>query len=223
MDVRYYVQSVGLARHATVHVSVVDCLTGDSVIDNPIFRLGLKSIWDSTNTNDTHLESHIEHGLYEIDSAGTHNLKVLFGPHDAMDTPCRNLNSVAAQPTDVLLFSAHTHGFALGDSLPPTCSDSALAPNQYRIYGIGDGGLSPADQIRQYTDRTEYGVKAMYVIDKDSIYRGAGPAGLDTLKDGAGTPILDSRGRVQLSPTSDWRDSTHAFPRRQTSPNCSVY
>ncbi len=223
MDVAYYLPSLSLIRHAKKHVSAVDCATGDSVLDNPIFRLGLKQRWDSTHT-DSHLESRIERGMYLADSAGTGKVKVLLGPFNAaMDTPCSNLNSVNVQPGDVLLFAAHTHGFSVGDSLPPTCRGTSLAANQYRTYGIGDGGLSPDDQVRQYRDRTDYGVKAMYVIDKDSIYRGTGPSGLDTLKDGAGGPILDSKGNLQLSPTSDWRDSTRTFPRRQTNPSCSVY
>ncbi len=225
MDVSFYMPDIsGMPRHAKVHVTAVDCATGDSVLDNPVFRVGLKQRWDSTHTEDSHLEARIERGMYLADSAGTGRLRILFGPFNAAeDTPCSNLNSVNTQTGDVLLFSAHTHGFSVGDSLPPTCSATSLAANQHLVYGKGDGGLSASDQVRQYRDRTDYGVTAMYVIDKDSIYRGTGPAGLDTLKDGAGNPMLDSRGHLQLSPTSDWRDSTHSFPRRQTNPNCSVY
>lgn len=49
MDVTYYVSSVGLARHATAHVTVVDCPIGDSLADQPAIRQALISALAASN------------------------------------------------------------------------------------------------------------------------------------------------------------------------------
>ena len=189
----------GTERTATASVSVdsVPCPTGDSLVDDPSVRLMLRTAWDSSRTDQSQIANYRERSLHQYDSAGVKVLRL--HPVASDDTPCRSRAQEEQPLPGARRQGAHSHPFAVGDSLPwQECGYDPPPPGKYYVNGPGLGGPSLPDWRRAASESAVH-----WVIDRDSIYR-ATPTPLDSTD----------------FPT-DWKSNVKSWPRRQPS-GCSI-
>lgn len=141
-------------------INVIKCPTGDTILDNPIFRNALRQALKDSRADSVPTSVRREVGGYAIfDTTGLRVIRT-----ETASTPCSV--SYFAPANAVLIF--HTHpfnppeGFSAPDRLPSNCL-GGLAGLQYDVNSWG--GPSPDDW------RTSVNLgKPAYIIDKKRIY-----------------------------------------------------
>jgi hypothetical protein len=143
-------------------ISVIKCLTGDTLLDNPVFRTALLQALKDSKADSTNLERRREVGGWAyFDSLGLHVLRT---ENPNTNTPC-SVDFTAQLARAVLIFHIHpfnpTEGFRAADVFPAGCGP--LSGLRYDDKSFG--GPSPFDW-RQSVDTG----KPSYVFDKKRVY-----------------------------------------------------
>jgi hypothetical protein len=164
-------------------INVIKCPTGDTILDNPIFRAALqqalKDSWADSVPSDRRHESA---GWAYFDSTGLH---VVRSENPANFNPC-SVSSTYDQFKAVLLFHTHPFNppegfFGSADRLPSNCG---FAAGSY--YDVGTWGGPSAQDWRTSVDRQ----LPSYIIDKKRIYK-TNPAVTDSTQWKASTKNYD--------------------------------
>lgn len=150
-----------LTRHASVHVTVVDCPTGDSTLDDAHFRQVLKFVIDSSGaTTLPYGQRHELAGGYYMDPS---NDTTTFLPYTAPSTPCtfQVPNPYpAAPPIPWLRAIPHAHPTDTVEVVPPhTCP---LAP--------AGGETRPGPSFGDDSVALQAGVP-VFAVDRQNVYR----------------------------------------------------
>jgi len=187
----------GTAQTEKVPIVIVPCPTKDSLIDNPVHRLGMTVSLDSGNANSPNKDIRKERQVIFFDSAGVTVLRL--SPSDTRSSPCWNYDSPSSMPGTVTVME-HSHPFSIGDSLPAICTPPGAKPNEYVSYGHGYGGLSGADWRSAWNNQLP-----MVVPDLDSVYR-IYPHPVDSFQ------LLPDT-TWHFFPTNGWQQKVKSAPR----------
>lgn len=146
-------------------MTVVDCPTGDSVLDEPNFRRALKELYDSAGTAGPYPQRReLAGGFYRDPNSDT----TIFAAFvDSLSTPCTfNLPTPfpTSPPIPWLVAIPHVHPSDTVEVVPPNTCPKALAGGETRP------GTSPSDDSTAFNS----GV-AVFAIDKRNVYRTTGP------------------------------------------------
>lgn len=214
MDVAYYFNVSQRTRHAKVHITAVNCPTGDSLVDNAAIRGGMAAVWHQSGADSVGLDisDRRERGFYGGAPADDplHVTQVFVSPPDPSDTPCRNRNVPAFQDyrTFELLVGAHVHPFSPNDQLPSNCG--AAPQDSVLIYGHGYGGPSGADWKRSYDDGLPH-----IVGDRDSVYV------IESPPDSVTFDVVPATHDTLWRPAGDWKSKIKSYPR--ASGSCKIF
>lgn len=215
MEVTYYYNGAadGFAngpRHAKVHVTAVDCPTGDSLVDNPAVRAGLEDAWrlsgaDSAGLSPSNRREHGGYGFGDPIHDPLHVGTYQMSRSNPADGPCTSANVPGSYGSLVPLLSFHAHPFGIGDQLPSNCIDNFQA-GDVAFYAHGYGGLSGADWLRSFEDQLP-----VLAIDRDSVYIASPPDSIRWKRQpGPGADSLPE-------PAGNWQSRVHAVPRQFSS------
>jgi hypothetical protein len=158
----------------SAHVSVVPCLTGDSLLDDSQIRRALNSALNGSNLNGSAWDRR-ERGGARVQRPDGRTFDTLFtiGP---TDTPCsfdfaaRNLGSLG-----VIIVAWHTHPFTANDGSDPLPYDASRSPPSTcpqlmnrkppplgQVYAAGPGPTVPGD--------TQSGIPGIVVEKNGSVW-----------------------------------------------------
>lgn len=182
----------GEQQQQSLHVDVVPCPTGDSLLDTPEVRRLEQALWDSSNVTDPNQSNRVERIGAVIDSAGQRRY-VMFGltGNPSLDTPCA---VSAGSPLDgrstagwTITAIFHTHPFA---------DSTTYTDNRCPGGGNGTVGYAPSP-LNGWASGFDWNMSASahapsYIIDFSRITRILGDSGAVTpLKDASGTVVPD--------------------------------
>ena len=160
----------GQAVTVSVSVRVIQCPTGDTIVDLKGFRDALTNAETVGPASGPASQRH-ERGTVGFRMGGD-TLRHVVNVSDTADTPCANFGQPPAPvpPFDSIAYTAHTHsGFSLGpppDTVPRKQCKRPIIPGTVDAYGYGVGGFSEADVTSAFDNHLP-----IYVLDADSIYR----------------------------------------------------
>lgn len=144
-------------------INVIKCPTGDTVLDNPVFRNALLKALKDSRADSVPSSVRREVGGYAFyDSTG---LRVVRSENAVLSTPCSISYGVIGAA--VLIFHVHPfnppEGFGAAENLPAVCADSTGALRRYDVKKWG--GPSEVDWQSSIDQN-----KPSYIIDRKRIY-----------------------------------------------------
>ncbi len=147
-------------------VYVFPCLIGDSLLDDPIIRQGLRDAWAGSNPDGNANDRTERYG----GKACTNGVcSPVLGPIGANDNACRNFPS---DPSGSWTVTWHTHPFMPGDTLDPLPSDSTKCAWPRDTNGNPFQPPSPRKSAPRPSreDRVTNSWLPRIVIDKQNVY-----------------------------------------------------
>ena len=129
-DLEVTVLANGIVKRASAHLNVLNCLTGDSLLDDSRVRKGLRGTWNAANPNGPAADRRERAGMLYRDAAG--NIIPVTFPLDPTATPCLNHYPSAADINQygTPIYQWHVHPFRPDrtDPLPANCRGGNPAP-----------------------------------------------------------------------------------------------
>lgn len=195
----------GVAQTASARVRAVSCPTGNPILDEPVLRAMLDSLWRKGNNPDPNKRRELK-GFY-FDEAGLRTGLILKDTANA--TPCHTEavpTSADTIPAGWPIAAAHPHYFTPGDTLPLACG-SGLAGQPYQSQY---GGPSLRDWWSAKENRW-----LLIIIEPDSIkIADASQVTFKQLVNKYGQPMFypGPKQEPAMEP-QNWKDHITAFPR----------
>jgi len=147
MDVAYFFPPYNgtqlPTRHAKVHVTTVDCPTGDSVLDIPAIRDSLRALWQRANyaVDTPQVDRKETGGFIVLDVGGNYTFQAFQG---GVSSPCGlDFPPDYAPPAGAIAF-VHTHQWRLNE-LQTSCA--GITFNGVLVHVNYGGHASEDDEI----------------------------------------------------------------------------
>ncbi len=151
-----------------------DCITGDSLLDNPAFRSLLQQAMANSNPGDPNIGNRIEQGGNVWRDTVTGNIR--FDPSGGLitaDNCGREYLRPAGNPGEILIAVYHTHPYFDGDSIT-VCGTRPIIPTDFEP--LPNGGGSGNDWVALSRLNNDLGALGnplfpMYTFDKTRVWR----------------------------------------------------
>jgi hypothetical protein len=193
---------------ASVHVTVVPCPTGDTLLDNPLFRRLMKTVWDSSQAGKSSVADRTERMgvLFRDTVTKAYQYKLLpLNPVDSLNGPCQvNAPGFSYPSTWKIVTFVHSHPFQKGEQFAGNCPKDAKG--NYLVYDkTPQTGWASGTDWKTSLDKH----LPSYIIDSMQVIRIVGDSG-DV------RPVINRRGDTTDYRANNWRNAQTITPRTST-------